>query len=314
MAQRRARAIPGGRAAACYDPDPARTRLLAQAYNELRPCRGRDELFENCDIVIVSTPHSYLAENTLAAVRAGRHVLIEKPGACRPEELDPIAAAASRRCKVRVGYNHRFHPALCKARRLWLEGAVGEPRFVRGRYGHGGRIGYEKEWRFDRNLSGGGQVIDQGAHLIDLARWFLGEFASVAGRLESYFWQAPVEDNAFMLLATAENRVAQLHAGWTEWKNLFSFEIFGTGGKLEITGLGGSYGVERLTFYRMLPQMGPPETTSWEWPMGDNSFAEEFAALVDDIHLDRDPEPGLADARAVLEVIVKLQEIVAHDH
>src|SRR5271170_2371705 len=211
MARRRAGAMPGGEAVAGFDIDAAKVAALRQSYPMMRQCRDIGELVDHCDAVIVSTPHAFLAESALSAIEAGRHVLIEKPGACRPAEIDPlIAAAAARRVKVRVGFNHRFHPAFRKARALWLEGAAGPPLFVRGRYGHGGRPGYEQEWRFDPTISGGGQAIDQGVHLIDLARWFLGDFVSVSGRLERFFWNAAVEDNAFMLLATAERRVAHL--------------------------------------------------------------------------------------------------------
>ena len=178
--------------------------------------------------------------------------------------------------------------------------------FVRGRYGHGGRIGYEKEWRADPTLSGGGALIDQGVHLIDLSRWFLGEFSEVTGFAHTYFWQMPVDDNGFMLLKTSKHQVAFLHVSSTDWKNLFSLEIYGREAKLHIEGLGGSYGVERLAYYKMLPQMGPPETTIWEYPMGDNSWQLEFAEFLEDICLGRAPSVGLADARAALEVVEKV--------
>ena len=175
--------------------------------------------------------------------------------------------------------------------------------FVRGRYGHGGRLGYEKEWRADPETAGGGELLDQGIHLIDLSRWFLGDFEQVEGRIASYFWDMPVEDNAFLLLTTARGRTAFLHASWTEWKNLFSMEIYGRLGKLEISGLGGSYGVERLSYYKMSPEMGPPATEIWEFPMADNSWELEFAEFLEDIRLRRDPVPGITDAQAALRVI-----------
>jgi predicted dehydrogenase len=181
--------------------------------------------------------------------------------------------------------------------------------YVRGRYGHGGRTGYDKEWRANPALSGGGELIDQGVHLIDLARWFLGDFVDVYGFVHTYYWQMPVEDNGFMLLKTAERRVAWLHASWTEWKNLFSFEIFGRLGKLDIAGLGGSYGTERLAYYRMLPEMGPPETTIWEYPMVDASWEVEFAELLADIRLGRQPAAGLHDARAALQIVERIYEV-----
>ena len=137
--------------------------------------------------------------------------------------------------------------------------------------------------------SGGGELIDQGVHLIDLAGWFLGSFTSIQGVATTYFWDMPVDDNAFMTLRTTVGQTAFLHVSCTEWKNLFSFEIYGRVGKFAIDGLGGSYGVERIAFYRMLPEMGPPETTILEYPGGDRSWALEFAEFLDDIQLARDP-------------------------
>ena len=108
---------------------------------------------------------------------------------------------------------------------------------------------------------------------------------------------------AFLTLRTDTGQCAFLHVSCSEWKNLFSLEIYGRVGKLAIDGLGGSYGVERLTWYRMLPEMGPPETTAWEYPRGDQSWALEFAAFAEDIRAGRQPEPGLPAARAALEVV-----------
>jgi predicted dehydrogenase len=112
-----------------------------------------------------------------------------------------------------------------------------------------------------------------------------------------------VDDNGFMLLRTGAGRTAFLHVSCTEWKNLFSFEIYAQKAKLQIDGLGGSYGTERLTYYRMLPAMGPPETMSWEYPRGDQSWELEFREFLEDIRLGRAPTPGLADARAALCVV-----------
>ncbi len=215
------------------------------------------------------------------------------------------ARESFRRC-VRVGYNHRYHPALQKARELVDAGAVGPLMFIRARYGHGGRVGYDREWRADPKLSGGGELIDQGVHLIDLAGWFLGDFTTVEGHAATYYWDMPVDDNAFLNLRTAAGQTAWLHVSCSEWKNLFSFEIYGRTGKMHIEGLGGSYGVERLSYYRMLPQMGPPETTIWEYPRGDDSWRMEMNDFIEDIRLGRTPSPGLQEARAALEIVEKI--------
>ena len=148
--------------------------------------------------------------------------------------------------------------------------------------------------------------MDQGVHLIDLAGIFLGEFTQVEGHTSTYFWNMPVEDNAFMSLRNAEGKTAWLHASCTEWKNTFSFEIYGRVGKLHVEGLGGSYGVERLYHYRMLPEMGPPETVIYEYPRADESWKLEMAEFVEDIRLRRTPIPGLKEAKAVLNVVERL--------
>jgi predicted dehydrogenase len=245
-----------------------------------------------------------LAPIALAAVQAGKHVLVEKPGALRAAQLRGIqTAAALTATRVRLGYNHRFHPGLRKARELVDAGVVGPLMFLRGRYGHGGRRGYDREWRADPKLSGGGELIDQGVHLIDLAGWFLGDFPTIDGHCATYFWDMPVDDNAFLSLRTAAGQTAWLHVSCTEWKNLFSLEIYGRDGKIAVDGLGGSYGVERLTFYRMLPEMGPPETTVWDFPGGDDSWTLETTAFADDVRLGREPSPGLQEGIRTLEIV-----------
>jgi predicted dehydrogenase len=257
--------------------------------------------------VIVATPNCWLTPITLAAVQSGKHVLVEKPGALKPEELEPVIECAKQnRVCVSVGFNHRFHPAIQKAREIFESGALGDLLFIRGRYGHGGRIGYDKEWRADPRISGGGELIDQGVHLIDLAGWFLGSFEHVSGFVNTYFWDMPVDDNAFIALRTKDNRMAWLHASCTEWKNLFSFEIYGRDGKVHVEGLGGSYGTERITHYHMLPQMGPPDTTSWEYPGEDRSWQNEFASFVRNVERGSDLLLGIENARSVLSIVSRL--------
>jgi predicted dehydrogenase len=311
IGRKRAQALGPGKLVACSDAVFSRAQALAaahgaQAVPDWRDLVGRPDV----QAVVVATTHDWLAPVTLAAVEAGKHVLVEKPAARRASELEPVLEAArARGVLVRVGFNHRFHPALLKAHEMFLDGAVGPLMYVRARYGHGARVGYEKEWRARPEVSGGGELIDQGMHLIDLARWFAGEFVQVQGLAGRWFWDMPVEDNAFLLLRTAEQKVAFMHCSCSEWKNLFSFEVFGRDGKLEVQGLGGSYGVERLTHYRMLPEMGPPDTVAWEFPRGDESWAAELADFYQDVALGRQPAPGLSDAMAALRVVERIYEV-----
>jgi len=306
IGHRRAKGLTGAQLVVCADLNLSRAESLARttagvvATDDWRSAVDRPDV----GIVIVATTNDALAEVSHFAVEAGKHVIVEKPAARSVAEIDHVReAAASAGRLVRVGFNHRYHPALQKAHELVANGALGEIMFIRGRYGHGGRTGYDREWRANPVLSGGGELIDQGVHLIDLSRWFLGDFAHISGFAHTYFWDMPVDDNAFLTLRTTGQQTAFLHVSCTEWKNLFSFEIYCRHAKLHVEGLGGSYGVERLAFYRMLPEMGPPETTIWEYPRGDQSWVLEFQEFLDDIRLERPPSVGLDDARAALVVV-----------
>jgi predicted dehydrogenase len=316
IGQKRAKALGDGRLVACADVDAQRAAALAGGSGAQVFTNYRDLLaLPQVNAVVVATLHDSLAEISLAALRAGKHLLVEKPAARRAADLAPvIEAARETKLVVRVGFNHRYHRAFRKARELFDSGVLGAMMFVRARYGHGGRIGYDREWRADPVRSGGGELIDQGPHLIDLARWFLGDFTQVQGFAHTYYWDMPVDDNGFMLLKTADHKVAFLHVSCTEWKNTFSMEIYGRNGKLEISGLGGSYGTEMLTLYKMLPQMGPPETTTWEYPMADDSWEAEVADFCDDIRLRRTPSVGLAEAHAALTVVERIYQESGHDH
>jgi predicted dehydrogenase len=309
IGQKRLANLPRGSVTVACDLDLERARKLAA---QSPGCLATDSVEQavtlpSVDAVMVATVNASLAPAAAAAIRAGKHVLVEKPVALCLDELKGLEALARRKgLVVRAGYNHRYHPAGLKALEIFASGVLGPIMFVRGRYGQGGRLGYEKEWRADPKQSGGGELLDQGVHLIDLAGIFLGEFTSVAGHTATYFWKMPVEDNAFLSLRNRTGQTAWLHVSCTEWKNLFSLEIYGRNAKLHWEGLGGSYGLERLTWYRMLPQMGPPETTVFEFPRGDESWKIEMAEFFEDIRLKRTPVPGLKEARAALAVVERI--------
>jgi predicted dehydrogenase len=204
------------------------------------------------DVVVVCTPPDLHARISIAAMENGKHVLCEKPLARNLQEAEAmIKTAEVNGVKLKCGFNHRYHPAIHKAKELLDQGRIGEPNFVRCRYGIGGRPGYEKEWRANPSVVSGGQLMEQGIHAIDLSRWFLGEFREVSAFVATYFWKiVPLEDNAFVLLRTDSGRIAYIHSSLTQWKNLFSFEVFGPDGYIIVEGLGGSYGTESLTIGR----------------------------------------------------------------
>ena len=309
IGQRRLSTLPRASLKYACDLDEERAVRLASATTNCVPTADLQTVLQDSevDVVIVAVANAALAPITLRGVKAGKHVLVEKPGGISSVELAEIeSAAAATGALVRIGYNHRFHPGFRKAYELVQEEDLGEAMFIRGRYGHGGRVGYDREWRMDPARSGGGELIDQGVHLIDLASSFLGEFLTVDGHAATYFWDTQVDDNAFMSLRTASGKTAWLQASCTEWKNLFSFEIYFKRAKLHIEGLGGSYGLERLYFYKMLPEMGPPNSTIFEFPRGDTSWALELGEFLEDIRRNRTPIPGLREGRQVLEIVERI--------
>lgn len=290
---------------ACVDTNRQRAESFASEFN----CIAFDNYSQmlakaNPDAVIIATTHESLVSIATEVTRAGKDILLEKPAGKHVNEIKQLLDIAKKQKNIiHVGFNHRYHPAMQQAKQMIDAGAIGELMYIRARYGHGGRLGYEKEWRAKPELSGGGELIDQGVHLIDLSRWYLGEFSSIEGFCHTYFWDMPVEDNAFLTLKTDKNQVAFLHASCTEWKNLFSFEIFGKTGKLHINGLGGSYGPETLTHYQMLPQMGPPETTTYEYPLSDSSWELETRIFFNCIQNRADISPNLNDAIQTMGVV-----------
>ena len=150
---------------------------------------------------------------------------------------------------------------------------------LRARYGHGGRLGYDREWRAQPERSGGGELIDQGMHLLDLSHWIAGPLPLHCALLRTQFWDTPVEDNAALILGEADSRTApwaMLHVTWTEWKNMFSIEIYCRTAKLQVDGLVRSYGHQRLRIYRMSPELGPPELEELTYGTEDLSWRAEW--------------------------------------
>jgi len=268
----------------------------------------------NIDTVIVSVVNKYAAELTTDMLLSGKNVLCEKPLGRNVEESRVILSAAEKKNKlVKTGFNHRFHPAVIKAKELIEIDSIGELINIRAHYGHGGRPGMEKEWRCSKDLSGGGELIDQGVHLIDLCRWFTSmDVLQVYGKTFTSFWKTDVEDNAFFNLDFNNGIYAQCHVSWTNWKNIFSFEIFGKNGYIKINGLGGSYGKESLEVGYRQPEGGVPQIENYEFEENDNSWFLEWKDFKEAIKNHREPHGSGQDgymANKIIDAIYKSNEL-----
>ena len=266
---------------------------------------------KNIQAVVVSTPNKFLKEISLGALEEAKHVLCEKPLGKNAKEAKEIYQKAKEKKRVmKAGFNHRHHPAIFEAKRLSNKAEIGDIYYVRCLYGHGGRPGYEREWRASKDLCGGGELLDQGVHVVDLFRWFLGEFDEVFGKINTYYWNMEVEDNAFAIFKTKKGQTALMHTSWTQWKNRFLFEIFGEKGYLIVDGLGGSYGIEKLIIGRRKIEKiekslkeslkqgsqqqrrylgGSPDEEILEFSGPDTSWEEEWKEFISAIKENREP-------------------------
>jgi predicted dehydrogenase len=307
---KRAEALaPDDQLLACYDINEQAAGGLSERYGA-RTCATLEELLATGpDVVVVATVHDQLAGLAERALQAGAHVLVEKPAGVSAAQIDRLIECqrASGRL-AKVGFNHRFHPGLARAAEEVHSGRHGELMYLRARYGHGGRLGYDREWRAEPARSGGGELVDQGMHLLDLSHWLAGPLELHAALLRTQFWDTSVEDNAALILGEAQSRTdpwAMLHVSWTEWKNLFSLEVYCRTAKIQVDGLVRSYGPQRLRIFEMGPELGPPQVQEISYPNEDHSWEREWASFREAIQLsDEDLLSGdLNDARYAWEQI-----------
>jgi len=245
---------------------------------------------KDIEIIIISTPNYLIKEIAMKALNSKKHVLSEKPLGKNVAESKEITDCANKNNKILyTGFNHRFHPSVLKAKELIDNNRIGDIIHIHGHYGHGGRKEMEKEWRMDPALSGGGELLDQGVHLIDLALLFKGVPKSVFGSIGQLAWESKVEDSASFILQYDNNINCLFSVAWFYWKNKFEFTIYGSTAFISITGLGGSYGEEKLVLGSRNFQGGKPEIETFSFPSResiwkDSSWRKEwefFRRLID---------------------------------
>lgn len=295
-----------GELVAIADPDLARAKAFGEKYGVATFADWKAMVRRNdIDAVIVAVPNAFVTPIVLGALKNGKHIFTEKPFGVTSKESRAMLAAGKKAKKViKVGFNHRFHAGILKAYEIFQKGGIGKVMFIRARYGHGGRKGMEKEWRFDKKISGGGELLDQGVHLVDLGRWFGGEMKTAYGLAQAKFWDTKLDDNAFALL-TNDRVTVSFHASTTQWKNLFSFEVYGDLGYLEITGKGGSYGEETLVYAKRKLGFAPDQEV-FKFGAGDESWDREWENFADAVagkaKILGGPEDGLR-ANEIIEAL-----------
>ena len=208
------------------------------------------------DVIVVSTPNFLNKELTIKALQAGKHVFCEKPPAFTGADVEEIKEAEknSNGKKLMYGFNHRHHGSVIRMKELVDSGEFGKIIWMRGRYGKSVTEDYFSNWRAKKELSGGGILIDQGIHMLDLFLHLAGDFDSVKAEISNLYWNLEVEDNAFVILRNSKTGIdASLHSTMSQWRHLFSLEVFLEKGYMVLNGLitsTMSYGEETLSIAR----------------------------------------------------------------
>jgi predicted dehydrogenase len=212
-------------------------------------------LDEPLDVLFVSLPNYLAAEATMAGLEKGLHVFCEKPPGRDVGDVKKVISVEKENpgLRLKYGFNHRYHDSVREALGIIESGELGEIVNMRGVYGKSKIIPFHGGWRAERQYAGGGILLDQGIHMVDLMRLFSGEFVEVKSFVSNRYWGHDVEDNAYALMRDRHNRIAMLHSSATKWQHEFSLDITLTDGFLELHGIlagSKSYGEEKLVVGR----------------------------------------------------------------
>jgi len=267
---------------------------------------------EDLDILFVSVPNFLAAEVTIAGLERGFHVFCEKPPGRDLSDLAHVIECESRhpRLKLKYGFNHHYHDSVRDAYRIVAGAELGKVINLRGLYGKSKIISFESDWRTRRSEAGGGILLDQGIHMVDLMRMFAGEFYQVNSIISNSFWNHDVEDNAYALMRTKEGVVAMVHSSATQWRHQFRLEITLERGQLTLAGIlsgSKSYGSETLTVaYANEHDGGDPREVTTLYNH-DNSWSDEIAEFANEIINDGDVVNGSStEALRTMELVYRI--------
>lgn len=300
IGERRAQALPEGvQLTHCFDPAKNRAEKISQLTGA-KIAQSADEIFNNPEIsaVVIASINSTLAPMIKKAVDQNKHVLVEKPAARSFSELSSIDPKNS---VIKVGFNHRFHPAYEDLLNEIKNNPDDPIMFIRAQYGNGARVGFDREWRSNVELSGGGELLDQGVHVIDLASRLLPSMKVITGYCRTHYWDMNVDDNAWATLVDKSGATFTFHVSSSEWKNEFRFEVYTRKRKYQWLGLGRSYGPEKLFIHKMKPEMGPPDSEERTYPPEDLSWKLENKNFFEAIQNKSPINGGYADAVSCLK-------------
>jgi len=265
------------------------------------------------DAIFICLPNFLTKEVVIRGLKAGKHVFAEKPPGCSAAEvLEMMVVEKQAGKKLKFGFNLRYHPAVVEAKKLIDSGNFGTVLWMRGRYGKSVDRGFDSSWRSEKKYAGGGILLDQGIHMLDLFLLLCGDFQEVKSFVSNCYWEGDVEDNVFAILRNNNGQVASLHSTMTQWRYLFSLEIFLSKGYIIINGLlskTGKYGKERLVYAvnRTPPPMAAHHSVVQTTFSVDQSWELEIQEFLEAIINDTPIQVGTTtDALKVMTVVGRI--------
>jgi 1,5-anhydro-D-fructose reductase (1,5-anhydro-D-mannitol-forming) len=295
---------------------------IVYEYNDKNPTpenieriNSAEELIASNDIhaVLISVPNCLIKKYVIASLKAGKHVFCEKPpGINLTEVLEMKDAVLKSGRKLMFGFNHRHHNSIIKAKEEVDSGSFGKVLWMRGRYGKSVPENFFNDWRSEKKLAGGGIFLDQGIHMLDLFMHFVGKFNEVKSFVSNIYWKGDIEDNVFALFKNNKGQVASLHSTMSQWRHIFSLEIFMEQGYIVLNGLktsSDSYGEEKLTI--ALDRSQAPAATWTDEQQHiftiDDSWERELTLFRDAILNDCPIKTcGIEDAMHLMEMVDKV--------
>ena len=277
------------------------------------------ELISNTelDIIFISLPNKFASEAVSLSLKKGLHVFCEKPPAKTLDELKAVKKTYNKfpNLKLMYGFNHRFHLSVEEAKRIIGSKTFGEIINLKGVYGKSQIISFNQtDWRTNREDSGGGILLDQGIHMLDLIRYLSGKnFSKIFSFIDNAFWNYDVEDNAYVLMKSSDGVVAQLHSSATQWRHIFNLEITLQKGSLVLGGLltgSKSYGDETLTTITSNPEkdkgMPMESTTKYNEDVSwDNEIKYFYNCITNNSEIQRGSIDDAIETMKLVEAIYK---------
>jgi predicted dehydrogenase len=265
------------------------------------------------DLLFVSLPNFLAAEATIAGLKRGLHIFCEKPPGRSVQDINDVIKEEEKhpKLKLKYGFNHRYHASVAEAKKIIDSAQYGEIINIRGVYGKSSIIPFDTGWRSERKYAGGGILLDQGIHMLDMIRYFAGDFEEIKSFVSNDYWQHDVEDNAYAIMRNKNGCVAMIHSTATQWQHKFRLEIILRDALLELTGIlsgSKSYGEEKLKIVQRNNESDIGSfheiTNSY---LEDNSWRDEINEFADIIIQNKNVDNGnSSDALKVMEMVYRI--------